>query len=190
MPPRIHTVNGIWDDGTHSTDRLGRALAGRGWSWRDCNYPTAHPWTARSRDAVARRAAQLQKQVIAGDHVAAHSFGALVTLEAMRQGARFGVVVLFGAAAERDVEIPVGGCDELINVHQPRDLALMFGGLLLAHPFGAMGRLGYAGNDLRVTNVLDDTEPTLGPWRHSHYFTEPNLGVWVGRVDAALRGQA
>lgn len=186
---RVVTVHGIHSDGAGSTDLMGRALAARGWRWREYDYGEITALGARF--GRKKRARDLMAMAN-GCHVIGHSNGGRVILDAMELGAHFRTVILFAPAASHDDPIPVDGCERLIVVHNPHDEALAMGDLLVAHPFGVLGKVGYQGPpDPRVTNVLDDNVMSGDPLHHTGpYFGPCCLDRCVVHVNRWLRGEA
>lgn len=178
--PKVLIVHGISTDGTDNTDRLAAELVSSGLQVLPVKYHPVRWYNARHRaDSVART---LMGHYDPGDSAIGHSFGCLVLYRAMEMGARFGRVVFFGAAMERDIRIPVHGCDRLLNVTNPYDRALSAGRMLPWHPFGALGRDGYAGVlDERIRE--EQSTARAGPHNHTApYFSAEFLGYWSRRV--------
>ena len=177
---RIVLVHGISTKGADNTDRLATALVERGMRVLPVKYKPVSALSApRRADEIAR---QVRNYAMPGDAAVAHSFGCLVLYEAMRQGARFGPVVFFSAAMEQDVCFPPEGMARLLNVCHPYDKALTAGRWLPWHPFGLLGRDGYAGViDSRISEEQSTAE--VGAYNHSApYFSEQYVGYWADRV--------
>lgn len=186
---KVLGVNGIRTDGRGNTDALLADLGECGWTVQDVNYPRVWALTARSRRRQYDRARYLVEAHAPGDAVVAHSYGCLLTLRAMELGASFGAVFWFAPAMDADYVIPIGGARRVFVIHDPRDRAIALGSLLWWHDFGEMGRCGYRGPpDPRVVNVRADiASEARDPWKHSHYFADPERGRWLTFVDRRLR---
>lgn len=184
---RILGINGIRTDGATSTDLIIHDLAEAGWDAWDVNYPRVNFFTARSRERQLRNARCLMQAHTPGDVVIAHSYGCLLTLRAMELGAMFSTVFFFSPAMNEDFSFPVLGMDRLYVIHTDIDQAIRLGELLVAHDFGAMGRIGYQGPpDPRISNI--STHPvTRDRLSHSHYFLDQNRPGWVQFVTERLR---
>lgn len=180
--PTLHTCHGILSHkGRRSTDLLGRKCADYGLNWRDCNYGDLHSWQMRSRARLVRNARRLVEQSQDGDHVAAHSYGALVAIEAMRQGRKFGQVFLFHPCADSDVDFTPGHYGRVHVIYNPDDLALLAAELLPFHPGGGLGRQGYRGESPEVVSVSSKGEASE-PLHHSTPFVPLNLQRWAWYV--------
>lgn len=111
-----------------------------------------------------------------GCNVIAHSLGGLFTGWSMKLGARFRCAFFLAPAMSRFWTFPPLGAKYIWIFHSRSDFAIRAGEALLAHPFGPMGRLGYATlDDPRVVNI----ETTLG---HMDYFKPPvidRLARWI-----------
>lgn len=180
---RILGVNGIWnpDSGkTSFTDQLLTPLKFKGYRVRDISYRRMLALKAYIPQEIEKRALLVIDAYEPGDAVIAHSFGCLLTITAMKLGARFGKVFFFGAAVSQDAEIPPN-YEHLYNIHSPSDGALWLGTLLPFHPFGGMGKWGYRGKSPNVTNV---EAPGMG---HNDYVEPENIEKWLRFIDRKLR---
>ncbi len=141
---------------------------------------SAYSYKVRRSDAMGIK--KLAGQLDTVPDFMGHSYGALLGLEAMKLGAEFHNVFLFGAAASSDKEpINLMRFQELHNYYNPKDRALLLGSFLPAHVFGKLGYIGYRGvDDDRVFN--HDTFMTKGLLRHSGYFD----GVNVAKIKADI----
>lgn len=187
---RIACVNGIRSKGEQTTDLLAERLrADYGHDAFDIDLPVRHTWDLRSWKNLQRDAMAMVDQTQDGDGVVAHSAGCLQTAYAMGLCRRFSRVVFFGAALNQDWAFPPEPCgfDGLTNIHNPHDRALLYGSLLLQHPFGPMGRQGYRGPDRRVVN-LPRRRKKLFSKNHSHYFRPEEIGDWAEWVHNFITG--
>lgn len=177
----IYLVHGIAENGDLSVGRFARRLNAYCHMYR---YPTPSiawinallvriPWWRR------RLASDLAKRVKRLDHdpcAIAYSNGALVLWEAMRMGAQFEVVVLFGAAFDADRQWPQR-FKLLYNVYNKRDRAVRLAAKLWAHLWGDLGARGYSGPpDERIRNISANLK------RGHRYFEEPEFTSWVRSV--------
>lgn len=182
---RVILVHGINTKGTKNTDRLAAALVDRGLRVLPVKYAPVNAITAPRRAPEIAR--QVRNYALPGDAIVAHSFGCLVAYTAMEQGARFGPVVFFSAAMEQEVCFPADGMKALLNVTHPYDKALTVGKWLPWHPFGLLGRDGYAGViDSRITEEQSTAE--VGKYNHSApYFSPEHVDFWADRVRDFLK---
>lgn len=107
-------------------------------------------------------------------HLACHSNGGLVTLDAMDLGAKFARCFFFGPALDDDVQFPKG-CAERINIiHNPHDRAITLARILRKHPYGALGQRGYQGKfNPIVHSIAARVKGTIDRNEHSHYGRSP-----------------
>lgn len=179
---RILGVNGIynWSWSKNSfTDQFLLALD-RQHEVVDIKYPLMLAGFAYSEFAIKHRAKKILAANKPGDVLIAHSFGCLVSIYAMRMGAKFSSIFFFGAACEPTVDLPMDAFRVLYNIHSPDDRALTVGSKLPHHEFGTMGKYGYTGNDPRVHNVR-----VLG-YDHNDYVLTKNLCSWVSFIEHKL----
>lgn len=188
----VLSVHGIEDDGEQTVHKTGRLLSERfGWQHVPVTYPHVsalgawwglRQWEKQRPPKLAFECAEhLMNHYVEGAAVRAHSFGALVTLAAMWMGAKFSVVVLYGAAVDTDRTWPHDGAQRIVIVKNARDTALLAGGALRFHAFGCLGRKGYDGPaDSRILEV--DAKPLQRDrLNHSTYFLDHNIQGWVTR---------
>lgn len=183
----VHLHHGILTNGKKSTDRLEEPLTLRG---HDVNNPD-FPGFATPHSAnwfASRYSKRLSKMVEAGDHAIGHSHGCLVLLECMRRGAQFDTVIFIAAAVDTNVIFPAWGFKRLINIHNPKDVALLAGKFLRNNKMGALGREGYdyAELDPRVQNV--ERLSRKGKFNHTKpYFEGEGLEWTVNLCDRWLK---
>lgn len=140
-------VPGIRDDGHRTVGAIGDELA--------APFHLVRYRTPRSvlLSALSMRLPPIRRRMVAPllaaaagpmpCHVIAYSNGAWIVRQAMLSGATFGVVVLFGAAVDRDALWPPWAYERVYNVVHPGDRALNLARALIAHPWGALGKDGY-----------------------------------------------
>lgn len=184
---RIAFINGIHSDGSASTDRLCRALAGD-FRTTDVNYPVVRWWQARWRCVQLDRAQRLFDATADGDHIVAHSFGCLLVRRAMQLGRQFAAVFLFAAADASDTYWPYWGAERIYVIHNPYDVAIKWGSKLLNHDFGSLGADGYAlaHKDPRVFNIRTPYF-RRSDLRHGFYFGPDHIQHWADFVAAHAR---
>lgn len=187
---RVIGVNGIRTDGSGSTDRLLDGLADSGLNTLDFNYDRVNLFTARSRRRQRQIGFALLDDHQPGDHVVAHSYGALVVLRAMEAGARFGLVFLFSPAMDSRQYFPYHGAHRLHIISNAADRVIGLGSLLWRHDFGRMGSDGYQGppDDRVLTFPTLDWSDDHGPFHHSDFFMGATLNGWVQYVARHIRG--
>lgn len=178
---RIILVRGINDGPRGDLNAMGDVLEAKGFEVIRFSYAPVRAWNARFKlDDVSR---SIRNYVRTGDHAVGHSFGCAALFDAMYHGARFGRVVFFGAAMEKEITFPRHGFTRLMNVTNPYDRALTFGSwLAFRHPFGLMGRDGYAGPpDDWIEHV--QTGERVGKFRHTEpYLGENYLDHWAEKI--------
>lgn len=184
----IHTCHGILSNqGRDSTDFMGELLRPE-FEIKDCNYPDLHSWQMRDDKRLTQNAERLFTQSEDGDHVIAHSYGALVFHRAMEMGRRFGYAFLFAPCMDRDVLFPFQQYAGIYVVYEPRDLALLAASFLPNHPAGGLGRYGYCGESSRVYNVrgVQNSKSFL---RHSDPFQPANIGYWIRFIRGVINNE-
>jgi hypothetical protein len=115
-----------------------------------------------------------------GDHFVGHSAGVLIWQASIVSGATWGRCMLFSGAATSDgIEYPADALEQAIVIHNPHDQALRVGSWIPKHPFGKLGRIGYAGKmDRRFVNIAEPQRNFLD-LDHSHYGKSPYFEKWV-----------
>jgi hypothetical protein len=182
----VHGIHNLSWSKDSFTDKMLGALSYYGHDGVDVPGRLMTALLAYSDWAIERRADEILTLHQKGDCLLAHSFGGLASHAAMRKGAKFSVVIFFGAAAECNLRFPKGAFEVLYNVHSNTDRALALGKRLpFGHKFGGLGYDGYTGRDKRIINV-----PAHG-LDHNDYANKPDQLVrWAAWADAALRGKA
>ena len=115
--------------------------------------------------------------------VYAHSNGAAIAVEAARQGARITTLVAINPALKVKTRFPPS-IDRVLVIHTKHDRAtkaarffdkIPFIQLLIPNAWGAMGAVGYNGDDNRVINI------NLSKYLHSHvdFFSDRNLNRFM-----------
>lgn len=188
----IVTINGINKSAPGTVDRIRDVLNARGHDARSLTYPTRRWNDTRNRrtqyEDALRMLNQLPTQPV---DVVAHSWGCMLACRMMELGGTgiFRRVFFFAPAIDKDWIFPVKAFEKLWVIHHEQDRAVWFAEHLFvaSHPWGDMGRYGYAGTDARVVNVKDDTKrPTIFNRMHGHYFEAGHLGKWVGFIEGRV----
>lgn len=176
----IHGFN-VADQGQGTIERLRYYLSG-------VSLRLSYPWTFLLSLRVRNRwlAEFLVSEHRSGDSVVAHSNGCVIALMAAQRGAMFETLVLINPALNARTEFP-SQLRAVHVLHAENDRAVTAGkwwrrlnpvSWLFRHPWGEMGRIGYQGNDPRVTNH------SLGRIGHSGVFSR--LEEWGPRINAML----
>lgn len=110
-----------------------------------------------------------------GDIGIGHSNGCAILMEACQRGAPLAGLVLINPALDEDC-VPPPQVRWIHVYFNCDDSPVKWSRLLLLHPWGAMGRYGYKGDDPRYLNV--DCAPEVSG--HSDIFTK--LDRWGPRI--------
>lgn len=182
-------VHGILSDGRNSTDLLLRALRMRGRTALEFDWGPGGPLAAAAlRGHYARRLRAIARAHRL-PHVIAHSYGAAIVLEAMRRGARFGLVFLFNPAIPPDSSFPPEAYDHLYVVANAKDKVLLWGELFMDWAgYGDMGRTGYLGPSDRVTSI-HGPRPAFPHDEHGEVFSPDNLQEWAAFIHRRILDQ-
>ncbi len=127
-----------------------------------------------SRWANQERAEKIALLIEPGDKIIAHSNGCLITLLMLEIGILPSGITLLQPALDVDTIFPPGSY--WINVFfNSEDKATLMARLFLwfHHPYGAMGRYGYKGNDSRIINY--DTIKLCGVGGHSSPYDKSKM---------------
>ncbi len=146
------------------------------------NYGYAYALTARIINPF--RAIRLATKIDDGDILVGHSNGCtLAWTIANKYRKNLGLVYINPALdddAESDarwVNVYYNGGDEVVHWSK----------LLLAHPWGEMGRVGYTGvedDDVWNVDCGSDAYNLFKVWGHSELFQEPAISYWGNRIVA------
>ncbi len=167
---RIHLIHGIHtsEEETSTPELFIPELRGTGYNRKDIivnEYGYALGIT--SRWANDKRAEEIARRIEPGDKILAHSNGCLITVIMLRDyGIEPSGITLLQPALDIDTDFPKG--EYWINVFfNAQDKATLAARMLLwfHHPYGAMGRYGYRGYDIRARNY--DTLALAGVGGHS-----------------------
>jgi len=152
----IIIVHGIRTDGG-LLEAFGKRLELLGHDVKYYQYELRHFWSYWNKANMRRDGASLLHDdiYVEGDDVIAHSNGQLVIESAVKQGAKFGKIIIFSGAGTSDKFVwpndSMTECHWFVNT---KDKAVWIGSKIPWHVFGKAARVGYAG-------VEDD--------RHSNY---------------------
>lgn len=115
--------------------------------------------------------------------IVAHSLGADAVREIMEfyPTPLFRRIILLSPATSHKINWSPYLFERMLVIHNPRDRAILAGGLLPGHRFGFAGRKGYIVPDKRLQHVTVEDSHKLDLWKHSHYFEYPTL-VEVGKL--------
>lgn len=131
-------------------------------------------------------------------NIIAHSFGCLIAVRALELGMKVDNLFFFSPAIDSDAEIPTSNVSGSVYViHNPRDLAILMGSVLLFHDFGGMGNRGSINKkkDPKIINVpysrpneiefrIFDEFKELFNLNHISYFFDYNLSHWATFVSS------
>lgn len=183
---KIIGVNGIHVDKEHNKNTdvmLDYIHDNSNLTTYDLNHSERWAYQDYTEKYLMRDAKELVAITKPGDIAFGHSRGALVIHKAIKLGAQFRCVFLFGAAVDNDLEWP--GKTEIINMYNPNDKVLYLGSLLPFHPFGTMGLYGYKGkrNPFILNLNADVVHKVKSRFSvHSDYFLPENIGFWGDNI--------
>lgn len=193
------TIPGIRDDGSETTDLLGASIAGAmGWDVWKASYPISHTWHARHRNYNELAAWHVWRELPLDAHVSilAHSYGCLLAMTMLSLAAQKGVEVpvvdslmLLAPAADRGGQRWGGwSFKDALVLHNPLDVAIMFGTLNPFHPFGSAGAFGFDTNDIRIQQECGWS--LKGFWNHTQpYFADGHIDQTADRCIMFLCGR-
>lgn len=174
--PTVHIIHGIHvTEPAQSVGRLRFYFELLGYPVVVHDYGHIFAFQARCKNKDISK--KIGKSVKPGDIVVGHSNGCAIIHRMAKDGVQFRGAVLINAALDRDAQIE-NGCEWVHVYHNKGDGWVALSRLLFWHPWGAMGRDGYKGNDKRVTNF--DCYPDVDG--HSDIFTK--LDRW-GKIIAS-----
>jgi pimeloyl-ACP methyl ester carboxylesterase len=180
----IVTINGINHNGPATVERLGRNLDSRGFQVETLSYPTRKWWQTRNRRSQYQDALRMLRQLPDRPvDVVAHSWGCMLACRMMELGGTeiFRNVFFFAPAIDKDWIFPEEAFRHLWVIHHEQDRAVLAAKIFFLgwHPWGDMGRYGYAGEHKRVISVRDETErANIFDLMHGHYFQKPHVDRW------------
>lgn len=197
--PTAHLVHGfnVADKGAGTVGKLAPYFAEAGFDVRVHGYPWTFLLTLRARNkAVAK---DLARHIKPGDVLVGHSNGCAIIDLCLREYRAFGDYGLIYINPALPREHPVPKWAAWLRVYSAEsDKPVKWASRLrrfspiswvCPHPWGAMGRHGYLGDDPRATNVyMDSAIAKLG---HSGVFEEPWLTYFgADMADHAAQGAA
>lgn len=168
---KAHIIHGIHSsEGNKSTPaQMIPDLVAAGYDFEVHDYGYVYALTTRWKNKG--RAEKIAEHIKPGDFIIAHSNGCDITRLMLEMGVAPNGVVLLQPALDVDTVFPEG--NYFINVfHNEQDKAVFLAKWFLwfHHPYGAMGRYGYKGNDTRVINI--DTLKDFGVGGHSSPYAD------------------
>lgn len=171
----IHLIHGIHPSQKGGTvAKLVPYLMQRGYKIMVHEYGLALAITARFLNG--RRAKKIGKSVKYGDIIVGHSNGCAIA-HLIQQERFVSGIIMINPALEEDAEF--NKVNWVHVYHNKGDNAVHWSELLVAHPWGEMGRTGYIGFDSRVVNFDGKAIKTLPRLDgHSAFFDEANIGPW------------
>ena len=148
----VHTIHGIHtSEGKKSTPAtLVPLLEQAGHACYPHDYGYVFAITARFiNQGIAKKYAPL---IADGDIIIAHSNGCDIVRRMLKKGIKPEGIILLQPALDKDTEFPAG--DYWIKVFHNDDDKIVWWSkwLPFRHPYGEMGKVGYVGNDPRVSN--------------------------------------
>jgi hypothetical protein len=156
-------------------------------------YPRTHAYHWWSKKYRAQVAESLHSQIdrMSGGlqvDVIAHSQGCDAVREVMDHCPRqlFRRIVFLAPAMERRVKWHRRRFDKTLVMRNPRDGALLAGGLLPGHSYGTAGRDGFITSDPRITQVIVPGDASLDWMGHNHYFRGATLYAVGARIEEFL----
>lgn len=170
---KVHIIHGIHSSEGKSTPGLCiPELREAGYDIEVHHYGRAYAISSRFRNQG--RAEGIAPKIEPHDFILAHSNGCDITRRILDIGVIINGVVLLQPALDEDTIFALG--NYWLNVfHNDHDKATWVAKYFLwfGHPWGAMGRYGYSGNDTRIRNY--DTLRDFGLGGHSRPYTYSNL---------------
>ena len=186
---RIIVTHGINTEGG-GVYELGKMLEDKGFEVVFADYEIRHFWSYWNRKKMVGDGRQLAQTMRDGDYFIGHSNAGIVWQQSIEAGAKWGKCVLLGAACTSDkFHYSADSLDEAIVYYNSYDSALQLGSKLPWHPFGKMGRRGFAWNaskekpepkdhdglDRRFHNKPVPSKKWFNI-DHSHYFDKDHIG--------------
>ncbi|MCP5006182.1 MAG: hypothetical protein GY941_19910 [Planctomycetes bacterium] len=173
--PRIWGIHGIWTKGTKSVDPCGQILQREyGIKYLNYDYPYNRLIQQRNPFLLRNNATALATAMQDGDHILAHSNGASIVYEALRQNPRvtLGCIILVAPAFGATTSWQGKHFKRMLIMYNRYDRAILAGQYLYKHKFGALGRLGYRGNpDYRIDGMgIHNAWGADWPMNHSWMF--------------------
>ena len=187
--PRAWLVHGfnVHDNGAATVDRLRPYLEALGWAVCDVDYG----WRGLIGVRLGNRetARELAERVDDGDVAIGHSNGGCICWMACQMMAALRRVVLVNPALDRDAVWPAH-VHQVQVWHASSDVPTLWSEVLVAHPWGAMGRHGGAGEIYANHDEDAIASEQLGApveLGHSGVFHEPWINTF-GPLIAASAG--
>ena len=138
-----------------------------------------------SRWKNPKRARKLFPLIENGDIVVGHSNGCTLIDMLTEMGAPISGAVLINPALDADKAL----ASQVRWVHvyfNGGDSVVWWSKLLIAHPWGKQGKIGYTGEDSRYSN-FDSSKEEPPVWGHSDIFKPKKISVWGPRIAKRVR---
>ncbi len=139
-----------------------------------------HIFAFQTRWKNPKLAEQYCGEVLAGDIVVGHSNGCTLWWMISQMNAPIAGAILINPALDNDKALApqVPWVDVY---HNEGDSAVSLSRLLLWHPWGDQGKIGFTGDDPRYQNIdCGKSEPRVDG--HSAIFKDENLHIWGPRI--------
>lgn len=189
-------VNGIRSDGSSNTDRILLKLCSEhnlnvvDFNYDKVNLIDVYFKLRKSKNKkfeydIAKQLKNLEAIGKSPPSIVAHSFGCLLTIRALELGMVVNNVYFFSPAVNSDEFINTNSVfGNVYVIHNPNDLAILFGAGLLFHDFGAMGRKGskFAKSNNKIINIEYNPKfsvKNLIGLNHNVYFENKNINKWI-----------
>lgn len=171
---KVHIIHGInTKNPFDNVGKLASYFTSAGYTVVVHTYGRIHFWEPRFvNDNIALA---IGANVAPEDVLVGHSNGCDIIRRIADNGVKFKGAILINPALNKDTKF--ANCIDWIHVyHNKKDSAVAISRLLLFHPWGAMGRDGYTGKDLRVHNI--NCYPSVKG--HSAIFNQ--LDTWAPKI--------
>ena len=174
---KLLVFHGIRTNGDDNIDLLGGRIAAAGFPVVFVDMKNTRITSSRSKRILNENMDRIGRIYREGDHVLAHSNGVRTSHFLQNNGFKFGKCMFFNGALDSRVEFPEGSYEEILNVYNRRDSALMFGAMRPRHDWGALGRIGYRGKSPRVQNYEDKTRKFFS-LNHANFAHPDYIECW------------
>lgn len=118
---------------------------------------------------------QLNKHLMSGDSIIAHSYGCAIVYKALKllkednSKVQLHNVYLFNAALNEDIVLETGNCDHIYLFNNEKDRLLTLATYLPSNIMGQLGKHGYKYRDAKITNMPMKCSGS-SVWHHSCQF--------------------
>ena len=120
------------------------------------------------------------------DHcvILSHSYGGLASSESGNYGRKYLLHVIFNGSMDPEYHFNPHSFKSVKVVSNPRDRAVMLGGLLPMHSAGSLGRVGYKGRSPFVDTIFVNTGTW---WGLNHQPPVEQSEIWADRIHGWIR---